>query len=139
MATESNSPRVDYAFGDIRVEPAAHRVLRDGHELELEPKAYSVLLQFVTHPGELIQHDDLLEHVWGHKCVTPASLSRVISQLRQKLGDEAAEPRYIQTVHGLGYRLIAGVTARNPMDAALATSDVRRPPRHPDGARRWWI
>jgi DNA-binding response OmpR family regulator len=45
---------VDYAFGDIRVEPAAHRVLRDGRELELEPKAYSVLLQFVTHPGELI-------------------------------------------------------------------------------------
>ena len=133
MATESNSPRVDYAFGDIRVEPTAHRVLRNDRELELEPKAYSVLLQLVTHPGELIQHDDLLENVWGHKCVTPASLSRVISQLRQKLGDEAAEPRYIQTVHGLGYRLIAGVTARNPMDAALATSDVRRPPRHPDG------
>ncbi|MGN2250851.1 TPR end-of-group domain-containing protein [Frateuria sp. GZRe14] len=133
MASDSNSPRVDYAFGDIRVEPAAHRVLRDGHELELEPKAYSVLLQFVTHPGELIQHDDLLEHVWGHKCVTPASLSRVISQLRQKLGDEAAEPRYIQTVHGLGYRLIAGVTARNPTDANRASSAVPRPLRHADG------
>ncbi len=119
MTTESNSPRVDYAFGDIRVEPVAHRVLRDGRELELEPKAYAVLLQFVTHPGELIEHDDLLQRVWGHKYVTQATLSRIISQLRQKLGDDAAEPRYIQTVHGLGYRLIASVTAKNPAEAAV--------------------
>jgi len=126
---------VDYAFGDIRVEPTAHRVLRDGHELELEPKAYSVLLQFVTHPGELIQHDDLLEHVWGHKCVSPASLSRVISQLRQKLGDDAVEPRYIQTMHGLGYRLIASVTAKNAADAAEGKVDLPRPARGPDRDR----
>jgi adenylate cyclase len=123
---------VDYAFGDIRVEAAAHRVLRDGHELELEPKAYAVLLQLVTHPGELIQHDDLLERVWGHKFVTPASLSRVISQLRQKLGDETAEPRYIQTVHGLGYRLIASVTAKDPANAAIPSGDALHPLRHPD-------
>jgi DNA-binding winged helix-turn-helix (wHTH) protein len=87
---ESNSARVIYAFGDITVEPTAHRVSRDGHELELEPKAYAVLLQFVSHPGELVKHDDLLERVWGHKFVTAATLSRVISQLRQKLGDDAA-------------------------------------------------
>ena len=138
MPNDSNSPRVDYAFGDIRVEPAAHRVLRNGHELELEPKAYSVLLQFVTHPGELIHHDDLLEHVWGHKCVTPASLSRIISQLRQRLGDEAAEPRYIQTVHGLGYRMIAGVIAKNLAEASVSGSQVRRPSRRADddGDRR---
>lgn len=120
MAPESNSPRVDYAFGDIRVEPTAHRVLRDGHELELEPKAYAVLLQFLDHPGELIRHDDLLERVWGHKYVTAATLSRVISQLRQRLGDEAAEPRYIQTVHGLGYRLVASVAAAHAADDAIA-------------------
>ncbi|UGB37213.1 TPR end-of-group domain-containing protein [Frateuria soli] len=133
MAPESNSPRVDYAFGDIRVEPVAHRVLRDGRELELEPKAYAVLLQFLTRPGELIKHDDLLERVWGHKYVTPATLSRVISQLRQKLGDEAAEPRYIQTVHGLGYRLIASVAA-DPADPA-PRAGMPAPPRPPDSDR----
>jgi adenylate cyclase len=126
VATESNSPRVIYAFGDITVEPMAHRVSRDGHELELEPKAYAVLLQFVSHPGELVKHDDLLERVWGHKFVTAATLSRVISQLRQKLGDDAAEPRYIQTMHGQGYRLIAQVTATDPTDMALAGVDAAR-------------
>ncbi|WP_426700131.1 TPR end-of-group domain-containing protein [Rhodanobacter sp. Col0626] len=136
MASESNSPRVDYAFGDIRVEPAAHRVLRNGHELELEPKVYSVLLQFVTHPGELIRHDELLERVWGHKYVTTATLNRVISQLRQKLGDDAAEPQYIQTVHGLGYRLIASVTAKDPADAVVAKIDALHPPRDLDRDRR---
>ena len=118
---------MDYAFGDIRVEPAAHRVSRDGQELELEPKAYAVLLQFLTRPGELIRHDDLLEGVWGHKYVTPATLSRVVSQLRQKLGDDAAEPQYIQTVHGLGYRLIAGVTSDHAADPPAAASGAPRP------------
>ena len=122
---------MDYAFGDIRVEPTAHRVLRDGQELDLEPKAYAVLLQFLTHPGELIRHDDLLERVWGHKYVTAATLSRVISQLRQKLGDEAAEPHYIQTVHGLGYRLIASVAAGHAPDASAARLEVPGPPGHP--------
>lgn len=126
---------MDYAFGDIRVEPTAHRVLRDGHELDLEPKAYAVLLQFLTHPGELIKHDDLLEQVWGHKYVTAATLSRIISQLRQKLGDEAAEPHYIQTVHGLGYRLIASVAAGRTPDAPVARLDVPGPTRHPDRDR----
>ncbi|SEI45104.1 TolB amino-terminal domain-containing protein [Frateuria terrea] len=127
---------MDYAFGDIRVEPTAHRVLRNGHELDLEPKAYAVLLQFLTRPGELIQHDDLLERVWGHKYVTAATLSRVISQLRQKLGDEAAEPHYIQTVHGLGYRLIASVAAGPTPDAAVAKVDTTAaPPRLPDRDR----
>ena len=136
MATESNSPRVDYAFGDIRVEPIAHRVLRDGQELELEPKAYAVLLQFLALPGELIKHDDLLERVWGHKYVSPATLSRVISQLRQKLGDDAAQPHYIQTVHGLGYRLIASVMTNHPADTGVAKGNGLRPARHADRDRR---
>src|SRR5690348_3507121 len=135
VAPPPTHPRLDYAFGDIRVEPTAHRVLRDGHELDLEPKAYAVLLQFLTHPGELIKHDDLLEQVWGHKYVTAATLSRVISQLRQKLGDEAAEPHYIQTVHGLGYRLIARVAAGHTPDAPVARLDGPGPPRHPDRDR----
>jgi adenylate cyclase len=127
---------VDYAFGDIRVEPAAHRVLRNGRELELEPKAYSVLLQFLARPGELIQRDDLLEQVWGHSYVTPATLSRIIAQLRQKLGDDATSPHYIQTVHGCGYRLIASVTTNHPADATVARAEVPRPWRNPDGDRR---
>ncbi|MGN2243877.1 TPR end-of-group domain-containing protein [Frateuria sp. GZRR33] len=134
MAPESHSHRVDYAFGDIRVEPTAHRVLRDGHELDLEPKAYAVLLQFLDHPGELIKHDELLERVWGHKYVTAATLSRVISQLRQRLGDEAAEPRYIQTVHGLGYRLVASVAAAQAADA-VAKVESPAPAHHPDRDR----
>jgi len=133
---ESNRPAVDYAFGDIRVEPAAHRVSRDGRELELEPKAYSVLMQLLAHPGELIKHDDLLESVWGHKYVTQATLSRVISQLRQKLGDDVAEPHYIQTMHGLGYRLIASVTAKAATDAAAASGDLPRQSRNADRDRR---
>lgn len=135
MVTASTGSKVGYAFGDIRVEPVAHRVLRNNQELELEPKAYAVLLEFLAHPGELIQRDDLLDSVWGHRHVAPATLSRIVAQLRQKLGDVAAAPRYIQTVHGCGYRLIANVTTADPAqtDTPVATPPIRR---QQDGDRR---
>ena len=132
MTNGTSNARVDYAFGDIRVEPAAHRVSRKGHELELEPKAYAVLLEFLARPGELMQRDDLLESVWGHHYVAPATLSRIIAQLRQKLGDDAAAPRYIQTVHGCGYRFIAAVTTLSPANATAAPAEPR-PRSKPDG------
>ncbi len=137
MVTAATGSRVGYAFGDIRVEPAAHRVLRNGRELELEPKAYAVLLEFLAHPGELVQRDDLLESVWGHHYVGPATLSRIIAQLRRQLGDDAAAPHYIQTVHGCGYRLIASVTTTDDlMQAAAPTTESPLPRAQPDGDRR---
>jgi len=136
MNTPSISHQGGYAFGDIRVEPKAHRVLCRGHELELEPKAYSVLLEFLARPGELISRDDMLDRVWGHRHATPATLSHVIAQLRHKLGDDARAPRYIQTVHGVGFRLIANVTATGPADSALPPDQATPPRRRPQGDRQ---
>ncbi|WP_165418435.1 ATP-binding protein [Dyella amyloliquefaciens] len=97
----------EYAFGDIVVDTGAHRLLRGDRELEVEPKVFSVLVEFLTHPGQLLSRDYLLDAVWGHSCVTPSTLSRVISQLRRTVADDQEQPRYIQTVHSLGYRFIA--------------------------------
>ena len=93
-----------YLFDQIRVEPEAHRVFRAGRPIELEPKAFALLLQFIEHPQELLDRNRLLDAVWGHHHVTPAALNRIIALLRRALGDDVANPRYIQTVHGLGYR-----------------------------------
>ena len=95
-----------YRFGDVEVDTAAHRVVRDGRELALEPKAYAVLLALLAHPGHAIARDDLLDQVWGHRHVTPGVLNRVVAQLRKALGDEADHPRYIQTLHAVGYRFM---------------------------------
>lgn len=95
-----------YDFGEVRVELASHRVLRNGKTCELEPKAFAVLQVLMLHADEVVSKDKLLDEVWGHRHVTVGVLTRIISQLRQALGDNSATPIYIQTVHTLGYRFI---------------------------------
>ena len=98
-----------YRFGDVEVEPAAHRITRNGAELGVEPKAFAVLVSLLEQPGKVFERDELLDRVWGHRHVTPGVLNRVVAQLRKALGDDAENPQYIQTLHGLGYRFIAEV------------------------------
>src|SRR5579871_3453712 len=98
-----------YQFDDIVVEPRAHRVERAGIPVAVEPKAYAVLTKLLQHAGDVVSKDDLLDAAWGHRHVTPGVLSRAISQLRRALGDCAADPHYIATVHSLGYRFIGEV------------------------------
>lgn len=95
-----------YRFGDVEVDTAAHRVVRAGQELALEPKAYAVLLVLLERSGFAIPRDELLDLVWGHRHVTPGVLNRVVARLRKALGDDAEHPRYIQTLHAVGYRFI---------------------------------
>lgn len=105
-AVESASP-ASYAFAGVEVDAGAHRLSRGGREITVEPKAFAVLLEFLSHPGQLLSRDQLLDAVWGHSFVTPATLNRIIAQLRKALADDSEAPRCIQTVHGLGYRFIA--------------------------------
>lgn len=120
-------PRTDvdsdgiYRFDNILVEPAAHRLERDGQPMPVEPKAYTVLLTLLRHAGEMVSKDALLDSVWGHHHVSTGVLNRVISQLRRALGDSCAQPRYIATVHSLGYRFIGPLLGAAPAtDAGLA-------------------
>ncbi|WHZ20018.1 MAG: hypothetical protein OJF55_002167 [Rhodanobacteraceae bacterium] len=98
-----------FAFADVEVDMRAHRLQRGGREIPLEPKAFAVLRVFLAHPGELLTRDQLLDAVWGHSFVTPATLNRIVAQLRRALADDSEHPRCIQTVHGLGYRFIASL------------------------------
>jgi DNA-binding winged helix-turn-helix (wHTH) protein len=98
-----------YQCDDIVVEPRAHRFERAGVELSVEPKAYAVLVALLQQAGEVVGKDALLDAAWGHRHVTPGVLTRAISQLRHALGDCPDHPRYIATVHSLGYRFIGDV------------------------------
>ncbi len=122
----------DLEFADVRVERRAHRVLKGGVEVPLEPKAFGVLLELIAHAGEMVTRDALLDAVWGHRHVTPAVLNRVIAMLRRAIGDDADAPHAIQTVHGLGYRFAATlrVASGDPAapSAAAASGSVATPP-----------
>ena len=112
--------RITYAFDGFRLDAIRHELRRDGAAIALEPKTFDVLGELLAHAGGLVARDDLLDAVWGHRHVTPGVLNRSIGQLRRALGDDADHPRYIQTVHGLGYRFIAPVEAA-PAAAATPT------------------
>ena len=101
--SEGGSAPERFRFDGIVVDAVAHTLSRDGQRLQVEPKAFAVLLILLRHPGELVNRDDLLDAVWGHRHVTPGVLTRVIAQLRHVLDDDAHEPRYIETMHALGY------------------------------------
>lgn len=117
-----------YRFDDIVVDPAAHSLLRAGVPQPVEPKAFAVLLALLQRPGELIGRDDLLDLVWGHRHVTPGVLTRVIAQLRHALDDDPHDPRYIQTLHALGYSFVGQLQGdadtRTPPAPATDRADV---------------
>jgi DNA-binding winged helix-turn-helix (wHTH) protein len=96
-----------FSFGNIIVDVNAHTLLRDNLPQVLEPKAFRVLLYVLSRPGEVLTKNELLDAVWGHRCVTPNVLSQSITQIRHALGDAAHQSRYIETVPTLGYRFIA--------------------------------
>jgi DNA-binding winged helix-turn-helix (wHTH) protein len=101
-----------YQCNDIVVDPRAHRLVRDGETRSVEPKAYAVLVTLLAQAGYVVDKMALLDAAWGHRHVTPGVLSHAISQLRHALGDSALHPRYIATVHTIGYRFIGEVHRR---------------------------
>ena len=119
-----------YDFDAIRVEPEAHRLICAGKFVELEPKAFALLLLFLEHPQELLSRQRLLDAVWGHQHVAPATLNRLVAMLRRALGEDVANPRYIQTVHGIGYRFaVTPGRAQRSLDVAtspalISTTDL---------------
>ncbi len=119
-----SSPGTDtdpLAFGPFVLDRAAGRLLQDGQPVGLAPKPWAVLNHLVERPQHLVTKDELLDAVWGHRHVSDSVLKVTINSLRGKLGDNPAEPLYVQTVARRGYRFIAPV---HTLAAGAASSSV---------------
>jgi len=91
--------------GDLHVDLKRRRVTFQGREIELTPKEFDLLTLLMTRRGEPIDRDRLLEEVWGYEAAGGSrTLDVHIRRLRQKIGDDPQAPRFIETVHGVGYR-----------------------------------
>ncbi len=98
-----------FVVGEWLVEPSLNRLTRGGESVQLELRAIDVLLCLVEHAGEVVGKDTLLDTVWRTEFVSDNTLMSRIGQLRAALGDDAQNPRYIETIRKRGYRLIAEV------------------------------
>jgi DNA-binding winged helix-turn-helix (wHTH) protein len=89
-------------FGEFEFDADAHRVRRNGSEIRLDPKAFSLLGILLSRRPAVVPRRELHERLWPHTFVTGANLSAVVSQLREALGDVPADG-LIRTVQGFGY------------------------------------
>jgi two-component system, OmpR family, response regulator ResD len=91
--------------GPLRVEPATRRVFLDEKQLSLTQREFDLLAYLAARPGRVFSRDQLMEAVWEYPFFTDTSTVTVhIRRLRAKLDDDPAEPRFIETVWGVGYR-----------------------------------
>jgi DNA-binding response OmpR family regulator len=93
-------------LGDLTIDLAGHRVLRDGVTVPLKPKAFELLAFLLRHPGQVFGRDQLLERVWGYDYAGETRTVDVhVHWLRTAIEPDPAAPVIIQTVRGVGYVL----------------------------------
>ena len=95
--------------GALQLDAARHRVTLDGREVALKPKEFDLLAFFTGHPGQVFGREQLLASVWGFDFAGDSrTVDTHVKTLREKLGDDAEHPRWIDTLRGVGYRFREG-------------------------------
>jgi two-component system alkaline phosphatase synthesis response regulator PhoP len=106
-AVDERGTREDpIVVGGLRIDPASREVAVDGRPVELTAKEFDLLATMAADPGIVFSRERLLERVWGYgEFLEGRGVDVHIRHLREKLGDAAASPRFIETVRGAGYRV----------------------------------
>lgn len=98
-----------YRFGPFELNRSAHKLFRDGREIELTSKEFRLLEFFAARPGRALTRDEILNHVWGHSVVvTLRSIDRCVATLRAKIETDSSQPTYVHTIRDVGYRFEPG-------------------------------
>jgi DNA-binding response OmpR family regulator len=117
------TPRSRVRFGAVECDFDRDEVCVDGRAVELSGKELRLLRYLVEHQGATVSRDELLREVWGY---TAMPLTRTVdvhvAWLRRKLETNPRHPRFILTVHGLGYKFVGDRPVSLPQDAALGTA-----------------
>src|SRR5215831_5814570 len=108
MTTPSTSGRC-FVFGSFRLDIASHRLWRGKLSIPVRPKSWDLLQYLVERPGHLVGKEAVHRHIWPDTAVSDDTITQSIRELRRALGDDARAPRFIETVHGRGFRFIAEV------------------------------
>ena len=94
--------------GALTAKPDARQIFKNGVEIPLKNKEYELLLFLMRHPGQVFSREDLYELIWGLESMGDNITVAVhVGRVREKIEDDPANPRLLQTVWGVGYRLNA--------------------------------
>jgi DNA-binding winged helix-turn-helix (wHTH) protein len=130
VTSAPTSPPRRYRFEDLTLDTGQCRLWRGEQEVRLSKLSFDFLRALVEAAPNLLTPDQLAETVWGpRRVITPENLSQRLMMLRQAIGEEADNPRYVEAVRGQGYRLLPRVE--------IATEDTDPPRRkRVDGERK---
>ena len=96
-------------IGDLEIDPSSYSVRKAGREISLTATEFRLILEMARRPGQVFTRDLLLQRVWNYDYLGDSRLVDVaVQRLRSKVEDDAAHPRLITTVRGVGYRLERG-------------------------------
>jgi DNA-binding winged helix-turn-helix (wHTH) protein len=105
---------VALAFGDFSLSLETRQLLRSGKEVHLSPKALQLLELLIAERPRALAKTEIRDRLWPSTFVSESSLTGLVTTLRSALRDSARDPRYLRTVHGLGYAFCGVVTDDAP-------------------------
>jgi DNA-binding response OmpR family regulator len=93
------------SFGELELDPSAREVTREGEPLQLTAKEFDLLHFLASHPRHVFSREQLMDRVWGYSAALDTGTVTVhIRRLREKIEPDPSQPRFLQTVWGVGYR-----------------------------------
>ena len=105
-ARAAETPSERLSFGDVELDSATRDVRKAGVEVRLTAKEFDLLWFLASHPRRVFGRDQLMSRVWGYEAALDTGTVTVhVRRLREKIEDDPSEPRHLQTVWGVGYRL----------------------------------
>ncbi len=109
-----------FRFGNFEVDPASGELRHDGVRIKLQEQPFQVLIALVERPGVVITREDLQKRLWpaGVTVDFDRGLNKAINRVREALGDDAENPRFIETLPQRGYRFLVPVEAIAAQPAA---------------------
>ncbi len=103
----------EVTLGEVRLDFVQQRAFRGREEIGLTAKEFAMLRLLLENPGEVVSRDRFLDVVWGYTAFpTTRTIDKHIASLRAKIEENPEQPRWIHTVHGVGYRLDTGEISR---------------------------
>jgi DNA-binding winged helix-turn-helix (wHTH) protein len=133
MDRERPAP-TDFRLADWLVQPSLNRLTSDDRVIQIEPKLMDVLVYLAENAGQVVSKNDITDAVWPDLFITESVITRSIAGLRRAFGDDAKDPRFIETISKRGYRLIAQVGRTASADGQ--STPHSRPQPTPEGRGR---
>ena len=104
----SKAPMTVYHIGDVEINFSTHEATKNGEDINFTALEYDILRYLIENKGRTVSRKQLLRDVWGIKQeIITRTIDRHMASIRKKVEEDPSNPRYIETVYGIGYRFNA--------------------------------